>query len=129
MLLDQKASLHRSQRSTRELERLAKDVYPETVLLRQVNRVGLHIALRCALTVEDPGGIQCSRSARAYFGLRPKRHQCGARDPEMRITKAGDREVRRLVPPENVVCAPYGRIRALFSHRTQLCLRVYGACG
>ena len=81
----------------KELERLANDVYPETMLLRQVNRVGLHTALRFVLTVEDPNRIECSRNAGAYFGLRPRRHQSGARDPEMRITKAGDREVRRLL--------------------------------
>ena len=93
----------------KELERLAKDVYPETMLLRQVNRVGLHTALRFVLTVEDPNRIECSRNAGAYFGLRPRRHQSGARDPEMRITKAGDREVRRLlVQCSQQMLGPFG---------------------
>lgn len=85
-------------------------MYPETALLRQVDRVGLHTALRFVLTVEDPGRIRRSRDVAAYFGLRPRRRQSGMRDPEMRITKTGDREVRRLL----VQCAqqmlgPFGK--------------------
>jgi len=41
----------------KELERLAAEVYPETDLLRQVDRVGLHTAVRFVLTVEDPARI------------------------------------------------------------------------
>ena len=84
-------------------------MYPETVLLRQVNRVGLYTALRFVLTVEGPDRIQCDWDAGAYFGLRPRRHQSAARDPDMRITKAGDREVRRLlVQCSQQMLGPFG---------------------
>jgi transposase len=93
-----------------EIERMARDDYPETNTLRQVNRVGLHCSLRFVLTVEDPLRIRRSRDVGAYFGLRPKKRQSGKRDPEMRITKAGDEGMRRLL----VQCAqqmlgPFGR--------------------
>ncbi len=80
-----------------ELERLAAEVYPVTQVLRQVDRVGLHTALRFVLTVEDPFRIKKSRDVAAYFGLVSRRNQSGVRDPEMRITKAGDRDMRRLL--------------------------------
>ena len=83
----------------KELERLAKGVYPETVLLRQVNRVGLHTALRYILTVEDPNRIERSRNAGAYFGLRPRRHRSGTRDREMR---------RLLVQCAQPMLGPFG---------------------
>ncbi|MEZ6015694.1 MAG: transposase [Planctomycetota bacterium] len=65
----------------KEIERLAADVYPETEVLRQVDRVGLHTAVRFVLTVEDPKRIKDSRDVGAYFGLCPRRSQSGACDP------------------------------------------------
>lgn len=94
----------------KELERLALESYPETAVLRQVDRVGLHTALRFVLTVQDPARIERSRDVAAYFGLVARRKQSGRSDPELRITKAGDREMRRLL----VQCAqqmlgPFGK--------------------
>jgi transposase len=80
-----------------ELERLAEEVYPVTQLLRQVDRVGLHTALRFVLTVEDPFRIKKSRNVAAYFGRVSQRKQSCVRDPEMHITKAGDGDMRRLL--------------------------------
>ena len=67
-------------------------------------------ALRYVLTIEDPRRIERSRNVGAYLGLRPRQRQSGQRDPELRITKAGDRELRRLL----VQCAqqmlgPFGK--------------------
>lgn len=94
----------------RELERLSKEDYPETALLSQVDRVGPITSLRYVLTIEDPGRIKKSRNVGSYVGLRPKQDQSGRRDPELRITKTGDRELRRLL----VQCAqqmlgPFGK--------------------
>ncbi len=94
----------------REIRRLATKVYPETELLSQVDRVGPITALCYVLTIEDPGRIKRSRNVGAYLGLRPRQRQSGLRDPEMRITKAGDRNLRRLL----VQCAqqmlgPFGK--------------------
>ncbi len=93
-----------------EIERLAADVYPETGVLRQVDRVGLHTAVRFVLTVEDPKRIKDSRDVGAYFGLCPRRSQSGACDPELRITKAGDRDMRRhLVQCAQQMLGPFGK--------------------
>lgn len=94
----------------KEIERLAAEVYPETALLRQVDRVGLHTSIRFALTVEAPARIEDSRDVGAYFGLCPRRQQSGARDPELRITKTGDREMRRhLVQCAQQMLGPSGK--------------------
>lgn len=94
----------------KEIERLAADVYPETDVLRQVDRVGLHTAVRFVLTVEDPMRIKDSRDVGAYFGLCPRRSQSGACDPELRITKAGDRDMRRhLVQCAHSMLGPFGK--------------------
>ena len=77
--------------------------YPETALLEQVGRMGPITALRYVLTIEDPKRIERSRNVGAYLGLRPRQRQSGQRDPELRITKAGDRNLRRLL----VQCAQY----------------------
>jgi transposase len=71
--------------------------------LSQVNGVGPITALCYVLTIEDPKRIQRSRNVGAYLGLRPRQRQSGQRDPELRITKAGDRNLRRLL----VQCAQY----------------------
>ena len=87
----------------REIHRLSTKVYPETSLLNQVGGVGPITALCYVLTIEDPARIHKSRNVGAYPGLRPRQHQSGQRDPQMRITKAGDRNLRRLL----VQCAQY----------------------
>lgn len=93
-----------------EIRRLSTNVYPETALLSQVGRVGPITALRFVLTIEDPKRIERSRNIGAYLGLRPRQRQSGQRDPELRITKAGDRALRGLL----VQCAqqtlgPFGK--------------------
>jgi transposase len=81
----------------RELRRLTTEVYPETALLNPVNGVGPITSLCYVLTIEDPKRIQRSRNVGAYLGVRPRQSQSGQRDPELRITKAGDRDLRRLL--------------------------------
>jgi transposase len=103
-LLDTLASLaERILGFDHEMRRMSTKVYPETALLNQVGGVGPITALRYVLTIEDPRRIERSRNVGAYLGLRPRQRQSGQRDPELRITKAGDRELRRLL----VQCAQY----------------------
>jgi hypothetical protein len=73
----------------RALEQRAVSRYPETARLHQVTGVGLLTALSFVLTVEDPARCARSRSVGAYFGLVPRRHQSGARVPQLRIAKTG----------------------------------------
>lgn len=81
----------------KRIERLSEDRYPVTQLLRQVNGVGAVTAFTYVLTLEHPRRFRTSRSVGAYLGLRPKQRQSGGSDPELRISKAGDRELRRLL--------------------------------
>ena len=85
-----------------ELGRIAAR-YPETRLLQQPHGVGPITALAFMLTIDDPHRFRHSRMVGAYLGLVPKRRQSGERDPELRITKAGDGFVRKLL----VQCAHY----------------------
>jgi transposase len=94
----------------REMRRLSTKEYPETSLLSQVGGVGPITALCYVLTIEDPKRIERSRNVGAYLGLRPRQRQSGQRDPEMRITKAGDRELRRLlVQCAQQILGPFGK--------------------
>ena len=97
-LLRQVESLTREIHACDErLEQLARREYPETALLRQVQGVGPLIALSFVLTVEDKDRFQKSRDVGCYVGLRPKRSQSGASDPQLRITKEGDVYLRQML--------------------------------
>jgi transposase len=80
-----------------KLEQIAREQYPETRLLQQVSGVGTLIALTFILTVEDASRFQKSRDVGCYVGLRPKRRESGQSQPELRITKEGDRYLRKLL--------------------------------
>ena len=93
----------------REVERVCETRYPETELLRQVKGVGPITALCFVLTIEDPTRFSKSRSVGAYLGLRPKHRNSGDQQPQLRITKGGDRLMRRLlVSAAHYVLGPFG---------------------
>jgi transposase len=79
------------------LEQIARTQYPETKLLTQVSGVGTLIALTFVLTVEDRERFQKSRDVGCYLGLRPKQSESGQSQPQLRITKEGDRYLRTLL--------------------------------
>lgn len=81
----------------KEVTRLCREKYPETTLLRQIPRVGEITSLTFLLTIEDPERFEKSRDVGAYVGLIPRKAESGDRSPELPITKAGDRELRRLL--------------------------------
>ena len=85
------------------IESMARCRYSEAALLRQVKGVGPVTALSFILTLEDPQRFRKPRAVGAYLGLTPRKDQSGKRDPQLRITKAGDPFVRRLL----VGCAQY----------------------
>jgi transposase len=109
-VLDTIATLTRKiQRLETQIERLATKRYPETGLLRQVSGVGPLTALSYVLTVEDPERFKSSRAVGPYLGLRPRQSQSGDQDPELRITKAGDTDLRRLlVGSAHYILGPFG---------------------
>jgi transposase len=77
--------------------------HPEAKRLSQVPGVGPVTSLGFVLSLEDPTRFKKSRSVGAYLGLTAKRDQSGQTDKQLRITKAGDDYVRRLL----VGCAHY----------------------
>jgi len=93
----------------RQIEELAKTKYPETAVLRQVTGVGALTALSFVLTLEDPRRFSRSRDVGAYLGLRPKQRESGNSSPQLGITKAGDRDLRRLlVQSAHYILGPFG---------------------
>lgn len=81
----------------KQVEKLANERYPETELLRQVTGVGPITSLAYVLAIGDPTRFASSRRVGSYFGLRPGKHQSGDSDPQLRITRAGNGFVRRLL--------------------------------
>src|SRR6266849_2796160 len=79
------------------IEQIARTQYPETKLLTQVHGVGTLIALTFVLTVEDRERFQKSRDVGCYVGLRPRQSESGQSQPQLRITKEGDRYLRTLL--------------------------------
>ncbi|MEW6268405.1 MAG: IS110 family transposase [Thermodesulfobacteriota bacterium] len=98
----------------KEIERVCRDRYPETARLRQIPGVGPITAMAYVLTIEEPTRFERSRCVGAYLGLRPKRYQSGASDPELGISKGGDPYVRRmLVQSAHYILGHFGRDTAL----------------
>src|SRR6266851_4532137 len=81
----------------RRIEQIAKEVYPEVALLQQVKGVGTLIALTYVLTLDDPHRFRRSRDAGCFLGLRPGRRNSGMSEPQMHISKEGDRYLRTLM--------------------------------
>ena len=78
------------------IEQIARTAYPETERLRQVSGVGYLIALTFVLTVADKERFEKSRDVGCYVGLRPRRSESGQSQPQLRISKEGDRYLRTL---------------------------------
>ena len=96
-------------RFDRLVEEKAKKEYPVTERLRQLKGVGALTALTYVLVLEDPNRFRNSRMAGSYIGLRPRRDQSGAKDPQLRITKTGDGMLRSLlVGSAHYILGPFG---------------------
>jgi transposase len=67
---------------------------PEIELLTQVYGVGTLIALTYILTIEDAERFQHSRDVGPFLGLQPKQRDSGDSQPELGISKTGDRLLR-----------------------------------
>ena len=81
----------------RQIAELSRTRYPQTALMRQVKGVGPVTALYFVLMIADPKRFKDARAMGPYLGLVPGRDQSGDRDPELRISKAGDRMARTLL--------------------------------
>lgn len=81
----------------KKIELLGEKQHPETSVLRQVTGVGPITALAYILTLEDPGRFPDSRTVGAFLGLTPRQDRSGDRNPQLPITKAGNKDLRRLL--------------------------------
>ena len=81
------------ERVLQQMAQRSKEVQP----LLTIHGVGELTAMAFILTLEDASRFQKSRDVGAYLGLVPKQWQTGQSDPELRISKAGDAFVRRLL--------------------------------
>jgi transposase len=82
---------------------LIEERHPEAKRLSQVPGVGPVTSLGYVLSIEDPARFRKSRSVGPYLGLTTRRDQSGQTDKQLRVTKAGDEYVRRLL----VGCSHY----------------------
>jgi transposase len=87
----------------KEIATLIEQRHPEAKRLSQVPGVGPVTSLGFVLSLEESGRFKKSRSVGAYLGLTARRDQSGQTDKQLRITRAGDAYVRRLL----VGCSHY----------------------
>ena len=91
------------------MEKIAKEVYPQVSLLKQVKGVGTQIALTYVLTIEDPHRFLKSREVGCFLGLKPGRGNSGESEPQKGISKEGDRYLRTMmVRGAHYILGPFG---------------------
>jgi transposase len=107
-----------------KIEKLASEKYGHTALLRQVKGVGPITSLAYVLTLENPERFVKSRDVGPYLGLVPKQEDSGESQPQLGISKAGDRMVRRLlVGSAHYILGPFGPDTDLRRYGLRLCER------
>ena len=84
----------------KQIEAIAER-YPAVKALKQVDRIGTITALCFVLTVENPHRFPLRRHIGSYVGLAPRLNDSGDRVTQLGISKAGDKNLRRLL----VLCA------------------------
>lgn len=108
----------------KRIDALSAKRYPQTALLKQVHGVGPITALCFVLTIENPLRFRRSRAVGAYLGLRPRQFESGQSSPELRITKAGSSELRRLlVQSAQHILGPFGVDSDLRRHGERIAAR------
>jgi transposase len=81
----------------KKIEELGRKKDGHTALLRQVKGVGPITALAYVLPLENPQRFVKSRDVGPYLGLVPKQEDSGESPPQLGISQAGDRMVRKLL--------------------------------
>src|SRR6202047_5261306 len=109
---------------TRRLRSWAARKYGHTALLRQVKGVGPITALAYVLTLESPQRFASSRDVGPYLGLVPKQEDSGDSQPQLGISKTGDRMLRRLlVGSSQYMLGAFGPDTDLRRYGLRLCER------
>jgi transposase len=108
----------------KKIEQLAEERYPHTQLVRQVKGVGPVTALAYVLTLENPLRFVKSRDVGPYIGLVPRQEDSGDTQPQLSISKAGDRMLRKLlVGSAHYILGPFGPDTDLRRFGKKLCAR------
>jgi len=108
----------------KQIEALATEIYPQTALPRQVSGVGALTALAFILTIADGARFAKSRDIGPYLGLVPRQDDSGDHSSQLRITKAGDPYLRRLlVGSAQYIVGPFGPDSDLRRHGERLMQR------
>jgi transposase len=106
------------------IEKLGREKYEHTELLRQVKGVGPLTSLAYVLTLENPDRFRKSRDVGPYLGLVPQQEDSGGSQPQLRISKAGDMMLRRLlVGSAHYILGPFGQDTDLRRYGLRLCER------
>jgi transposase len=108
----------------KKIEKLGSEKYGHTALLRQVKGVGPITSLAYVLTLEDRQRFVKSRDVGPYLGLVPRQEDSGESQPQLGISKAGDRMVRRLlVGSAHYILGPFGPDTDLRRYGQRICER------
>jgi transposase len=84
-------------------------VQPIVKQFQAIPGVGPLTSVTFALTVDDPTRFKGARQMGAYLGVVPRLKDSGESSPQLGITKAGDRELRRLlVLASHYILGPHG---------------------
>jgi transposase len=107
-----------------KIEELGREKYGHTTMLRQVKGVGPITSLAYVLTLEDPQRFSSSREVGPYLGLVPKQEDSGESQPQLGISKTGDRMLRRLlVGSSQYMLGAFGPDSDLRRYGLRLCER------
>lgn len=107
-----------------QVKEMATNEFPESELLSQVQGVGALTALAYLLTVEDPKRFSSGGKVASYLGLCPRQDVSCTIDKQLRITKAGNSFVRRLlVSSAQYILGPFGEDSDLRRWGLKLCER------
>jgi transposase len=108
----------------KRIDKLGAEKYMATQLLRQVVGVGPVTALGYVLTLETPLRFARSRDVGPYLGLVPRQEDSGEIQPQLGISKAGDRMLRKLlVGSAHYILGPFGPDTDLRRFGLRLCAR------
>lgn len=108
----------------KQVATLASKQYPETGALQQVRGIGALTSLAFVLTIESPERFHQSRDIGPYLGLIPKQRESGDSSPQLRITKTGDKMLRRLlVSCGHYILGPFGEDCDLRRHGLKIAAR------
>ena len=81
----------------KQIIKTAAEHYPQRKLLEQVPGIVPVTSLSYLLAIGDPKRFKNVRDVGAYLGLVPRRDQSGNSDKQLPISKAGNRDLRRLL--------------------------------